>query len=166
MAAARVALREPANAYARNTPYRYFTHLSPAHRAVHPQWGSAYGLEPYAVAADVYSAPPWVGHGGWSWYTGASGWLYRAAVESLLGLRWEAGRLSLTPCLPLHWPQAEITLTRDGRSVKFALVRVGSQQAFTACADPATRWLKVGESLRWTDLPLSCRFVLALTPSG
>ena len=90
MAAALVAQREPGNAHARNTPYRLFTYLSPAHRAAHPQWGRAYGLEPYAVAADVYSAPPYTGRGGWSWYTGAAGWLHRGAVESILGLNLQA----------------------------------------------------------------------------
>lgn len=55
-----------------NTAYRYFTYLSPAHRASHPVQGPVYGLEPYVVAGDVYSQPPYVDHGGWSWYTGAA----------------------------------------------------------------------------------------------
>jgi cellobiose phosphorylase len=67
-----------------------------------------YKVEPYVVAADVYSVAPHTGRGGWSWYTGSAGWMYRLVVESLLGLRLqttEAGaRLLFTPCLPADWP--------------------------------------------------------------
>jgi cyclic beta-1,2-glucan synthetase len=164
MAAARVALREPANAYIRNTPYRCFTFLSPAHRAAHPRWGAAYGLEPFAVAADVYSEAPYVGRGGWSWYTGAAGWLHRAVIESLFGLHIEADRLWFTPCLPLHWPQAEITLERDGSTMRFVLVRAGPLQALAACSDPQAQALQVGESLNWTGLPQHSCFVVPLPP--
>ena len=55
------------------------------------------------VAADVYGAPPHVGRGGWSWYTGSAGWLYRLIVESLLGLCVEGERLRLAPLLPPDW---------------------------------------------------------------
>jgi N,N'-diacetylchitobiose phosphorylase len=66
---------------------------------------ATYGLEPYVVAADIYSEPPHVGRGGWSWYTGSAGWLYRAALESVLGLRLEGGRtLLIQPCIPAEWP--------------------------------------------------------------
>ncbi|MDP1789077.1 MAG: carbohydrate-binding protein, partial [Methylibium sp.] len=61
--------------------YRYFRYLSPAHRAIHPTRGAAYGIEPYVMAADVYSQAPYVGRGGWSWYTGAAAWMHRAAIE-------------------------------------------------------------------------------------
>ena len=65
-------------------------HLRRQHRFRHARTAAGvhrYRLEPYAVAADVYAQPPHVGRGGWSWYTGSSGWMYRAAVEWLLGLR-------------------------------------------------------------------------------
>ncbi|MBL8303222.1 MAG: carbohydrate-binding protein, partial [Ideonella sp.] len=94
--------------------YRNFTWLSPAHRAAHPRHGKVYGIEPYVVAGDVYSQPPYVGRGGWSWYTGAAAWLHRAAVGSILGLRQDEATLCFTPCLPSHWPFAELTLRRDG----------------------------------------------------
>ncbi len=64
---------------------------------------AVYKTEPYALAADVYGLPPHTGRGGWTWYTGAAGWLYRLMVESLLGLRREANRLRITPCLPQDW---------------------------------------------------------------
>ena len=66
--------------------YRYFSYLSPAHRSRHPTRGPAYEIEPYVMAGDVYTAPPYVGRGGWSWYTGSAAWMQRAAIESMFGL--------------------------------------------------------------------------------
>jgi len=63
-----------------------------------------YKVEPYVVAADVYAVAPHVGRGGWTWYTGSAGWMYRLMVESLLGVRREGSRLHLAPCLPSDWP--------------------------------------------------------------
>jgi cyclic beta-1,2-glucan synthetase len=62
-----------------------------------------YKVEPYVVSADVYAVAPHVGRGGWSWYTGSAGWMYRLIVESLLGVRLEAGRLRFAPVLPAEW---------------------------------------------------------------
>ena len=67
-----------------------------------------YKVEPYIVAADVYSEPPHVGRGGWTWYTGSAGWMYRASIESILGLRLRGAFLLLSPCIPKHWPRFEI----------------------------------------------------------
>jgi cyclic beta-1,2-glucan synthetase len=67
-----------------------------------------YNVEPYIVAADVYSEPPHVGRGGWTWYTGSAGWMYRASIESILGLRLRGAFLLLAPCIPKHWPRFEI----------------------------------------------------------
>jgi cyclic beta-1,2-glucan synthetase len=68
-----------------------------------------YKVEPYAVAADVYSEPPHEGRGGWTWYTGAAGWLYRAALEWILGFRKEGSALRIEPCIPPDWEGFEIT---------------------------------------------------------
>jgi cyclic beta-1,2-glucan synthetase len=65
-------------------------------------------VEPYAVAADIYALSPHTGRGGWTWYTGSAGWMYRLIVESLLGLQVEADRLSFTPCLPEDWKTFKI----------------------------------------------------------
>ncbi|WP_293604993.1 GH36-type glycosyl hydrolase domain-containing protein [Polaromonas sp. UBA4122] len=94
-----------------------FEALSPAHRSQHPQRGPAYEIEPYVMAGDIYSAAPYVGRGGWSWYTGSAAWLYRAALETLLGLAVRPGRLSLSPRLPAHWPAVEIRLKLQGRDI-------------------------------------------------
>jgi cyclic beta-1,2-glucan synthetase len=62
-----------------------------------------YKVEPYVVSADIYSVPPHVGRGGWTWYTGSAGWLQRAGVESLLGLRLRGAWLRIDPCIPKAW---------------------------------------------------------------
>ncbi len=71
-----------------------------------------YKVEPYVVAADVYSVPPHTGRGGWSWYTGSAGWMYRLIIESLLGINLEidahGARLVLRPCMPAHWPSFSV----------------------------------------------------------
>jgi cyclic beta-1,2-glucan synthetase len=67
-----------------------------------------YKVEPYVVAADIYSVAPHVGRGGWTWYTGSAGWMYRAGLEWILGFRVRAGTLLMTPCIPADWPGFEI----------------------------------------------------------
>jgi len=66
---------------------------------------ATYKVEPYVIAADVYGVAPHTGRGGWTWYTGSAGWMYRFIIESLLGLRIQANKLSFTPCLPPDWTQ-------------------------------------------------------------
>ena len=77
--------------------------LNPVHHASSPRAIATYKVEPYVVAADIYALAPHTGRGGWTWYTGSAGWMYRLIVESLLGLRLEAGRLRFAPCLPAAW---------------------------------------------------------------
>ena len=140
---------DPAGA---DAAYRSFTWLSPAHRASHPTRGAAYGIEPYAVAGDVYSQPPYVGRGGWSWYTGAAAWLHRAAVESIFGLQLQAQSLQFNPCLPSHWPLAELSLRRDGLQLRFILARGASLAAIRAMAPADAATLAPGQPLAWRTL--------------
>jgi cyclic beta-1,2-glucan synthetase len=77
--------------------------LNPVHHASSPKAIATYKVEPYVVAADIYALSPHTGRGGWTWYTGSAGWMYRLIVESLLGLRLEAGTLRFAPCLPADW---------------------------------------------------------------
>jgi cyclic beta-1,2-glucan synthetase len=130
-----------------------FEGLSPAHRAVHPTRGPAYELEPYVMAGDIYGAAPYVGRGGWSWYTGSAAWLHRAATETLLGLAVHGDRLSLTPRVPAHWSGFEMTLKLGGKS--FTL-RHGTPPAdATAKAPPhaPTHRAAPGEWIDWRGLP-------------
>jgi cellobiose phosphorylase len=77
--------------------------INPVNHAQSPEAMATYKVEPYAVAADIYALSPHIGRGGWTWYTGSAGWMYRLIVESLLGLTLSADRLSLTPLLPADW---------------------------------------------------------------
>jgi cyclic beta-1,2-glucan synthetase len=79
-----------------------------------------YKVEPYAAAADVYSVAPHAGRGGWTWYTGTAGCLYRAGIEGILGLRLRGTVLLLTPCIPKEWPRFEIVFKY--RSARYEIV--------------------------------------------
>jgi cyclic beta-1,2-glucan synthetase len=61
-------------------------------------------VEPYVIAADVYSVPPLTGRGGWTWYTGSSGWMYRLGIEAILGISRVGKSLEINPCIPKEWP--------------------------------------------------------------
>ncbi len=80
------------------------TMINPANHAKSKEAIATYKVEPYVMAADVYAVAPHIGRGGWTWYTGSAGWMYRLIVESLLGLRLEVDKLHVAPCLPAHWP--------------------------------------------------------------
>jgi len=77
--------------------------LNPINRTASRATVQRYKVEPYVAAGDVYSESPHVGRGGWTWYTGSAGWLYRAAVEWLLGFRIRGSVLSIDPCVPRSW---------------------------------------------------------------
>jgi cyclic beta-1,2-glucan synthetase len=79
-----------------------------------------YKVEPYVVCADLYAAPPHVGRGGWTWYTGAAGWMYRAGVEWILGLRVRGDTLILAPCVPRTWRRFDIVYRH--RSARYEIV--------------------------------------------
>ena len=84
--------------------------LIPVSHALTPEAVDRYKLEPYVVAADVYGEPPHEGRGGWSWYTGSAGWMFRVALESILGFRVENGdTIVVRPCVPDAWPGYRIT---------------------------------------------------------
>jgi cellobiose phosphorylase len=83
--------------------------INPVYHATTPAAVEHYKVEPYVVCADVYGAPPHTGRGGWSWYTGSASWLYRVALEAILGLRLADDRLHFEPCVPANWSEYEIT---------------------------------------------------------
>jgi cyclic beta-1,2-glucan synthetase len=94
--------------------------LNPIRHADTAAGTQRYKVEPYVVCADLYSEPPHVGRGGWTWYTGSAGWLYRAALESLLGFRLHGSTLEVDPCVPRDWPGFEIAFRY--RSVRYEIV--------------------------------------------
>jgi len=79
--------------------------INPVNHARSPEGIAIYKVEPYVVAADVYAVTPHIGRGGWTWYTGSAGWMYRLIVESLLGLTLEVDKLHVAPCLPADWKE-------------------------------------------------------------
>ncbi|MEN9427546.1 MAG: hypothetical protein RLZZ220_1895 [Pseudomonadota bacterium] len=88
--------------------WELFALINPVNHGRSAEGIARYMLEPYVVAADVYARAPHVGRGGWSWHTGAAGWMYRLIVESLLGLHREGATLRVTPRLPAAWPGCTI----------------------------------------------------------
>jgi cellobiose phosphorylase len=82
--------------------------INPIHHAEDAATTAIYKVEPYVLAADVYGVAPHVGRGGWTWYTGSAGWMYRLLTESLLGLHREGTRLSLRPCIPADWTEYKL----------------------------------------------------------
>ncbi len=92
-----------------DTAHELFSLLNPIRHASAPAHVDRYQVEPYVVAADVYAEPAHIGRGGWTWYTGSAGWMYRAGIEWLLGFRVRGSSLHLDPCIPRGWPGFEIT---------------------------------------------------------
>jgi cellobiose phosphorylase len=88
--------------------WELFGLLNPINHASNPAQTDTYKVEPYVIAADVYAVAPHTGRGGWTWYTGSAGWMYRLLSETLMGLTLEGNQLLLTPRLPKHWPTCEI----------------------------------------------------------
>jgi cyclic beta-1,2-glucan synthetase len=89
--------------------------LNPVNHTRQPSDVDRYKVEPYVVAADVYAHPAHAGRGGWTWYTGSASWMYRAGLESILGVQRKGARLSLAPCIPAAWPSWTVRL-RNGAS--------------------------------------------------
>jgi cyclic beta-1,2-glucan synthetase len=95
-----------------------FNMLNPIHHASRRADVNRYKVEPYVAAADVYFEPSHVGRGGWTWYTGAAGWLHRTGLEWILGFRKEGSALRLDPCIPKHWPGFEIRYRHGSSSYR------------------------------------------------
>jgi cellobiose phosphorylase len=95
--------------------------LNPVRHALTPADVERYQVEPYVVAADVYSDAPHLGRGGWTWYTGSAGWFYRIVLEDILGFRRTGTSVTVSPCIPLGWPGFELTY-RFGKSALHVVV--------------------------------------------
>jgi cyclic beta-1,2-glucan synthetase len=81
-----------------------FRFMNPINRSNSRANAQRYKVEPYVVAGDIYAEPPHVGRGGWTWYTGSAGWLYRTGIEWILGFRVRGMILNIDPCIPRNWP--------------------------------------------------------------
>jgi len=85
-----------------------FQLLNPIYRTATKDKADIYKVEPYVIAADIYSVPPHTGRGGWTWYTGSAGWMYRLGIQAILGLYREGEALVIDPCIPREWQGYEI----------------------------------------------------------
>jgi len=98
-----------------------FSLLNPINHAGTRAGIHRYKVEPYVVCADVYSAPQHVGRGGWTWYTGSSGWMYRTATEGILGIKLRGTTLVIDPCIPRAWPGFEFTYKHGASRYRIAV---------------------------------------------
>jgi cyclic beta-1,2-glucan synthetase len=89
--------------------HRLFSLLNPISHATTPQEVKRYRVEPYVLAADVYASPEHPARGGWTWYTGSASWMYRIAIEDVLGLKRVGDSLQLSPCIPPSWTEFQVT---------------------------------------------------------
>ena len=121
--------------------------INPVNHGRTPEGVAVYRVEPYVVAADVYAKAPHTGRGGWSWYTGSAGWMYRLIVESLLGVELAADKLRFSPCLPADWKG--FSLDYRYRETTYHVV---VSQAETADSTPAV----------WVDGDLQADHAVAL----
>ncbi len=112
-----------------------FSLINPINHAKTMQAALLYAVEPYALAADVYAIAPHTGRGGWTWYTGSAGWMYRAGLEWILGFRVQANELVLAPCIPKTWPGFEILFRH--RTAKYQ-IRVDNPHGATQGVAHAT----------------------------
>ena len=103
--------------------WRSFRMLNPINHALDAAAAELYRVEPYVVAADIYSVGPLAGRGGWTWYTGSAGWLYRAAVEAILGIRKQGNGFVVKPQIPGEWNGFSATIRLGGTSCHIEVER-------------------------------------------
>ncbi|HEU0053809.1 MAG TPA: protein ndvB, partial [Longimicrobium sp.] len=131
------AVRALAKAGRRERAARLLAMLSPVSHGRTAEETAVYQAEPYVVAADVYGVAPHVGRGGWTWYTGSAGWMFRVALESVLGVTLEGGRfLRIAPCVPAEWPGYTVTWRHPGGGTyEIAITQRGGDEGIRATLD-------------------------------
>ena len=126
-----------------------FSILNPINRASTRAGVHRYKVEPYVAAADVYAEPPHVGRGGWTWYTGSAGWMYRAGIEWLLGFRLRGAVLHLDPCIPRAWRRFEIAFRYHGSRYEITVETLaGCRGASSRSRSMAVPWRPVARAFR------------------
>jgi cellobiose phosphorylase len=128
--------------------WELFALLNPIHHGGTPQQIATYKVEPYVVAADVYAVAPHTGRGGWTWYTGSAGWMYRLLLETLLGVNLAGDQLRLTPRLPKNWTTCKIHYRYRQTVYHIAMTRL------TARSPSGNQLLLDGKELATQTIPL------------
>ncbi len=108
-----------------------FQMLSPIHHARTEHEVNRYKVEPYVMVADVYATHPHVGRGGWTWYTGAAGWMYQAGLEGILGFKRQGDKLVLKPCIPCRWKSYR--LTYQYQTTQYVIIVENPRGRMTGC---------------------------------
>ncbi|MGR9173902.1 GH36-type glycosyl hydrolase domain-containing protein [Rhizobium sp. KDH_Rht_773_N] len=108
--------------------WRAFEMLNPINHSLDKSSADVYRIEPYVIAGDIYGEGALKGRGGWSWYTGSAGWLYRVAVEGILGIRSENGRLHVKPVLPAGWDGFSAELDLPSGKYQVSVSRVDADR--------------------------------------
>jgi len=129
--------------------WELFSLLNPINHAKTPRQIATYKVEPYVIAADVYAVPPHTGRGGWTWYTGSAGWMYRLLIETLLGAKLSGEQLILTPRLPKSWASYKIHYRYRQTVYHITITR------FAIDAPPANSLSLDGQELPGNALPLA-----------
>jgi cyclic beta-1,2-glucan synthetase len=145
--------------------FELFQMLNPLERTRTPEEVETYRTEPYVVAADVYSARGHVGRGGWTWYTGSASWMYRVALEAILGLTVRGDRFRVDPRVPAAWPELRIEYRHGGAVYEVVVerphaARSGAQQVWLDGRALEGEWVPLADdgahhTVRIAPLPLS-----------
>jgi cyclic beta-1,2-glucan glucanotransferase len=120
--------------------WELFAMINPVNHARSPKQLEIYRVEPYVMAADVYAVAPHIGRGGWTWYTGSAGWMYRLILESLLGLRLDIDKLHFVPCLPADWKAFKLDYRYRETVYRIAVLQTpGETEGMTVTVDGIER---------------------------
>jgi cyclic beta-1,2-glucan synthetase len=109
--------------------YELLNMLNPVHHGATTDAITTYKVEPYVIAADIYAFSMQAGHGGWTWYTGAAGWMYQLITESFLGLKLEVDKLSFTPCIPAEWKSFKLKYRYRETNYNITVLQTSAENA-------------------------------------
>ncbi|CAN5481704.1 hypothetical protein BH18VER2_BH18VER2_12430 [soil metagenome] len=129
--------------------WELFTLLNPVHHGGTPEQIATYKVEPYVAAADVYAVEPHTGRGGWTWYTGSAGWMYRLLVETLLGVHLENNHIRLEPRFAPGWNSYKVHYRYQQTVYHITIMRVGHEP------DAKAGLILDGQSLEGSTIPLT-----------
>jgi cellobiose phosphorylase len=117
--------------------------INPVNHGKTPDEIAIYKVEPYVIAADVYANKSHAGRGGWTWYTGSAGWMYRLIIESFLGLKREGNQLKITPCVPKEWKSFKIHYSYKSANYHITIIQKEGESGMTLTVDGAAQKDKV-----------------------
>ncbi|AWZ47783.1 cyclic beta 1-2 glucan synthetase [Clostridiaceae bacterium 14S0207] len=110
--------------------FKLFSMISPINHTKTKEECDKYKVEPYVMSADVYGVYPHIGRGGWSWYTGTSAWMYRVAIEGILGLKLMGEKgFTIDPCVPREWKEYDIDYIKDNTEYHITVKNIGRKQS-------------------------------------